>query len=286
MTGLISESVLGPEDPAPFGVFNAHGASPFLLIGDHAGSAVPRALASLGMHADDLQRHIAIDIGVFGLGQAMALLLDAPFLYQVYSRLVIDCNRLPARPDAIPEVSDGTPIPGNRHLADRERDARTAAIHGPYHAAIASLLDARRTAGEQTILLSLHSFTPEMDGLTRPWEVGILHGSGRTQFAHGLRNALAEQADLVVGDNVPYRMDETDYTVPFHAFPRNLNYAEIEVRQDLIDSQPTQEAWASLLAKAARRAAGISPMRHRSAQEFPALGDESIRGDDGRTGKS
>jgi predicted N-formylglutamate amidohydrolase len=279
MTGRTAESVLGSEDPAPFGLFNAAGTSPFLLIGDHAGSAVPRPLQSLGLQPDDLRRHIAIDIGVLGLGQALARLLDAPFMHQVYSRLVIDCNRLPARPDAIAEVSDGTLIPGNRHLSDRARDARSAAIHRPYHAAIAALLDTRRTSVEETILLSLHSFTPKMDGVTRPWDVGVLHGSGRTEFALGLRDALAEQADLTVGDNEPYAMDETDYTVPFHAFPRNLPYAEIEVRQDLICGLPGQKAWATRLAEAARRAAGISSMRDNLAQEAPACGHGPILGD-------
>lgn len=256
LTGLRLESVLGREDPAPFHVFNASGASPFLLVGDHAGSAVPRVLASLGLNTDELARHIAVDIGVLGMGQALARLLDAPFLHQIYSRLVIDCNRLPSRADAIPEVSDGTIIPGNLHLTDNARGARTAAIHAPYHSAIANILNARRDAGLPTILLSLHSFTPEMGGVARPWDVGILHGPGRTGFAHALLDALYEDVDLIVGDNVPYAMDETDYTVPLHAIGRDLEYAEIEVRQDLIGSASAQEAWANSLAFAARRAAG------------------------------
>lgn len=277
MTGGTVESVLGPGDPAPFALFNAAGNSPFLIIGDHAGSAVPRPLQSLGLQPDDLRRHIAIDIGVLGLGRALAILLKAPFLHQVYSRLVIDCNRLPTRPDAIPEISDGTPIPGNRRLTERSRTARAAAIHGPYHAAIATLLDARHAAGEETILLSLHSFTPTLEGVTRPWDVGVLHGSGRNDFAFGLRDALGERSELTVGDNEPYAMDETDYTVPFHAFARNLRYAEIEVRQDLIASPSGQKAWATHLAEAVRRAAGVLSMRDRSAQETLASGQESIR---------
>ncbi|WP_404478952.1 N-formylglutamate amidohydrolase [Novosphingobium sp. BL-52-GroH] len=276
MTGRTVESVLGPGDPAPFAVINAAGKSPFLIIGDHAGSAVPQRLQSLGLQLDDLRRHIAIDIGVQGLGEVLARLLDAPFVHQAYSRLVVDCNRLPVRPDAIPEFSDGTAIPGNWHLSERARTARTAAIHGPYHAAIATLLDARRTAGEQTILLSLHSFTPKLNGVTRPWDAGVLHGSGRNDFARGLRDALGEQAGLIVGDNEPYAMDETDYTVPIHAFPRNLPYAEIEVRQDLIRDLSGQKAWAMNLAEAARRAAGISSIRADLAQETPARGHERI----------
>ncbi|EIZ78992.1 n-formylglutamate amidohydrolase [Novosphingobium sp. Rr 2-17] len=255
MAGLTANSLLGADDPTPFGLFNAEGTSPFLLIGDHAGSALPKSLEDLGLAPSDLERHIAIDIGVFGLGHALASLLDAPFLHQVYSRLVIDCNRHPARPDAIPAISDHTPIPGNASLDMGARTARTVAIRAPYHAKLSAMLDERQAAGRPTILLSLHSFTPQMDGIARPWDVGVLHSLGETGFAHALRDALAEQSMLNVGDNVPYAMDETDYTVPHHAFARNLPYAEIEVRQDLIGSSDAQATWAGRLSTAAQWAA-------------------------------
>lgn len=253
MAGGTAGGLLGPTDPAPFGVFNAAGASPFLLIGDHAGAAIPGALGNLGVAPRDRERHIAIDIGVFGLGHALARRLDAPFLHQTYSRLVVDCNRDPIRADAMPDVSDGTRISGNEGLDEADRAARIAAIHRPYHAAIAAMLDARQAAERETIVLSLHSFTPVMDGLARPWDVGILHWNERDDFAHAWRDALGAQTALVVGDNVPYAMDATDYTIPFHAFPRGLRYAEIEVRQDLLADPAAQELWARRLGDAARR---------------------------------
>ena len=41
-----------------------------------------------------------------------------------------------------------------------------------------------------------------------------------------------QRIGLTIGDNEPYRMDATDYTVPRHAYPRELPYVEVEVRQD------------------------------------------------------
>ncbi|MBJ7443502.1 MAG: N-formylglutamate amidohydrolase [Sphingobium sp.] len=250
----VGNELLGLNDPAPFGLFNAAGASPFLLIGDHAGAAIPEALGDLGLSVADRGRHIAIDIGVHGLGHALAKRLDAPFLHQIYSRLVIDCNRDPARNDAIPAVSDSSRISGNEALDEAARASRVAAIHMPYHQAISDMVDARSAAGRDTILLSLHSFTPVMGGIARPWEVGVLHWRGRTDFAHAMLAALRDTAALTVGDNVPYAMDATDFTVPFHAFPRDIAYAEIEVRQDLIDSVEGQMLWADHLAHAAEEA--------------------------------
>lgn len=251
MAGGEASALLGQNDPAPFGLFNAAGASPFLLIGDHAGAAIPAALGDLGLADTDRRRHIAIDIGVHGLGHRLAERIDAPFLHQIYSRLVIDCNRDPIRDDAIPVVSDDSPISGNEGLGEAARAARAMAIHTPYHQAIANMIDARRAAGRDTILLSLHSFTPVMGGVVRPWEVGILHWHGRTNFARAMLAALRDKAALTVGDNVPYAMDATDYTVPFHAFPRDLAYAEIEVRQDLIGTAEGQIIWADHLREAA-----------------------------------
>ena len=254
MAGRTAENLLGPGDPLPFALFNAEGGSPFLLIGDHAGAAIPVALRDMGLSAADRARHIAVDIGVYGLGHALARRLDALFLHQIYSRLVIDCNRDPAHADAIPALSDGTVIDGNADLDMAEKAERVRAIHRPYHQAMADLIAARTTAGRKTILLSLHSFTPVLNGDVRPWDIGMLYWQGRTDFALSMLDQLRSIAGVVVGDNEPYAMDATDYTVPLHAFPNGLRYAEIEVRQDLIRDAGGQALWAGHIARAAQGA--------------------------------
>lgn len=254
MAGRTAENLLGPGDPLPFGLFNAEGGSPFLLIGDHAGAAIPGALGDMGLSAADRARHIAIDIGVYGLGHALARRLDAPFLHQSYSRLVIDCNRDPAHAGAIPALSDGTVIGGNADLDLAEKAKRVRAIHRSYHQAMADLIAARTAAGRETILLSLHSFTPVLNGHVRPWNIGLLHWQGRTDFALSMLDQLQSIAGVVVGDNEPYAMDATDYTVPLHAFSNGLRYAEIEVRQDLIQDAGGQALWAERITSAAQGA--------------------------------
>ena len=224
--------LLGPEDPAPVARFNAFGVAPFLLTGDHAGLAIPCRLGTLGLEPADLERHIACDIGIAALGEALADKLDAVFLHQPYSRLVIDCNRDPASDDAIPIVSDGTPIPGNDHLSAAEREARIAAIHDPYQRTIADTIVARQMRGQETILVALHSFTPIIDGKERPWDIGVLHDGHDDSFARAVLASLETIETIHVGDNAPYRMDATDHSVPRHAFDSDLPYVELEVRQD------------------------------------------------------
>lgn len=254
MAGRVADMLLGPDDPAPFALYNAAGTSPFLLIGDHAGNAIPARLGDLGLGSRDRARHIALDIGVRGLGEAMADRLDAVFLHQPYSRLVIDCNRDPASGEAMPALSDNSRVPGNEALDKAARETRIAAIHAPYHAAITEILQARLERGHPTILLSLHSFTPVLAEDERPWHVGILYSGGVTDFATQMVSELHARGDCLVGDNQPYAMDATDYTVPIHAFARRLAYAEIEVRQDLIGTTIAQGQWAERLAQAAMAA--------------------------------
>lgn len=225
----------------------------FLLLGDHAGNAVPSALGTLGLSRAELRRHIALDIGIHELGAELAARLDAPFIEQHYSRLVVDCNRAPEAVDAVAPVSDGTPIPGNAELAESARAARYSGIFEPYHAAIAQLLHARDTAGLVTTIVSLHSFTPSLAGSARPWTIGVLHDGGDRRFAVALLHVLRDREGERIGDNAPYRMDATDYTVPRHAYPDRL-YVEFEIRQDLLASPANRQAMADLLADALQTA--------------------------------
>ncbi len=251
---LSGNPLLGKDEPAPAQLFNADGRSPFLITGDHAGNAIPHRLGTLGLTEADRARHIAWDIGVRDLGTALAKALDAPFIFQPYSRLVIDCNRDPAHAEAAPAEADGSRVPENAMLTADELAARAAAIHAPYHDRIAAELESRAAAARPTIFLALHSFTPALAGQTRPWHVGILHEAGDTRFAKSLLGTLGAHADLVVGDNEPYRMDATDYSVPYHAYPHGLPYAEIEVRQDLLATPESMAHWCQILALACETA--------------------------------
>lgn len=247
--------LLTAADPSPVFLTNADGRSPFLLIGDHAGNRIPQSLGTLGLSEEDRTRHIAWDIGVMALGELLSARLGAAFLAQRYSRLVIDCNRDPQSQEAIMASSDGTVISGNRGLDDAARRGRIADIHAPYQRAIADQIASRAVAGRPTILVALHSFTPSLAGVARPWHIGILHSDGRTDFALSLIAVLKMEAQLVVGDNEPYRMDATDLSIPLHAFPALLPYAEIEVRQDLLQDPQGRDHWSALLAETLMKAA-------------------------------
>jgi predicted N-formylglutamate amidohydrolase len=244
------DPILAADEPPPVQMVRPGAPSPFLLLGDHAGNRIPRSLGDLGIDEVERRRHIAWDIGVASLGLALAERLDATFIHQSYSRLVIDCNRRPGAPDSIPPVSDGTAVPANAALPPAAAAARAEAIHAPYQAAIARELERRAAAGQPTFLIALHSFTPAMRGIERPWQIGILHDAGDNRFARAMLAAFAQDPALTVGDNQPYAMDTIDYTIPRHAFPPRLPYAEIEIRQDLLADEPGIADWCNRVEQA------------------------------------
>lgn len=249
MSYFAGNALLGRDDPPPVDIFNPGGRSSFLLVGDHAGKLIPTALGDLGLPTGEIERHIGWDIGVAELGRLLATALDAPFIAQRYSRLVIDCNRTPGRADAMPEVSDATAVPGNVGLGEDDRAARVAAIQLPYQRAIGAELARRDATGVATILVALHSFTPVMGGVARPWHSGVLHDLGNTRFATAMIEQLRGEPGMTVGDNEPYRMDVIDYTIPFHAYPKERPYLELEVRQDLLGNEAGVAEWCERLAR-------------------------------------
>ncbi|NPU64760.1 N-formylglutamate amidohydrolase [Bradyrhizobium sp. 83012] len=226
---------------------NADGASALVFTCDHYGRLLPRALGDLGLDESELERHIAWDIGIAGVAEQVSRALDAHLLAQRYSRLVIDCNRWPQAPNAIPMISERTTIPGNEGLTHEDAELRRRAIFVPYHDRITAVLDARKQAGRPTILVSLHSFTPVYAGIARPWHIGTLYQHDKV-LPPLLLKALRAEPDLVVGDNQPYAVgDNTDYTIPVHGEGRGLINSGIEIRQNEIAEPEGQQVWAERL---------------------------------------
>jgi predicted N-formylglutamate amidohydrolase len=241
--------LLGSAEVPPVHEDNASGHSPFLLTCDHYGRLIPGKLGDLGLPAGELTRHIAWDVGIAGVADALSKHLDAHLIAQRYSRLVIDCNRPPEAPSSIPRISEATTIPGNEGLARDAVEARREAIFDPYHRRIDEVIDRRLREGIPTVLVSLHSFTPVYAGIARPWHIGTLYHRD-TKLPPRLLKLLRAEADLVVGDNEPYAVsDETDYTIPVHGEARGLMNSGIEIRQDLIADQAGQTQWADRLAR-------------------------------------
>ena len=239
----MSKNLIAGEEDA-FILLNEKGASPYVLVCEHASNRVPKQLGNLGLSADELQKHIAWDIGAEGVSRLMSRLLDAPLVLQRYSRLVFDCNRPPEAVDAMPEMSETTAIPGNKGLSAADKMARVEAIYRPFHGGLAHMLDQRACEGRATSLVTIHSFTKVYKGKERAVELGILFDRD-ARIADRLIKAFPK---VDVRLNEPYGpKDGVMHTVNLHAAPRGIKSVMIEIRNDRIANERGQNEWAQRL---------------------------------------
>ena len=240
-------------DPAPVSIINPEGKGRVLLTGDHVSNAIPAAMNNLGLAQEVMQQHVAYDIGSDRLIRHLSQHLDAPAVLAGYSRLIVDLNRSLEDPTAIPEISDGISIPGNQGLSRSEKAQRVRTFYTPYRVAIDRMLNQFRARGITPALISIHSFTPEMAGVWRPWHVGLLWDKDSRIPVPLLKRLRACPEEFNVGDNQPYSgKHPADYTIDHHAEANGLLHVSIEVRQDLVDSEEGAERWADILDQSLR----------------------------------
>ncbi len=228
-------------------IVDADAPGPWVVTCDHATNAVPDWVGGgdLGLPREDMERHIAYDVGAAGLARGLAQRLGSPAILAMFSRLVIDPNRGEDDPTLLMRLYDGTVIPVNRHAGAAERERRMERLYRPYHDAVAGLLAGRADPA----VLAIHSFTPQLRGRPpRPWHVAVLHSPVDERLAEPVLRRLKAEPDLFVGDNEPYTGHLPGDSIDRHALrPRRLNVL-LELRQDLIATEAQQEAWADRLA--------------------------------------
>ena len=230
------ERIEGPDD------------SGLLLICDHASNALPAEYGSLGLARDAFDRHIAFDIGAAGVTRKLAAVLRAPAVLSTYSRLLIDPNRGADDPTLVMRISDGALIPGNARIDASEIERRRRQFWQPYRDAVADRLDAMLATRVVPAIVSMHSFTPVMKGVARPWHISMLWDLD-ARLARPLIDGLGAERDLVVGDNEPYDGALEGDTMYDLGTMRGLPHVLIEIRQDLIGDEKGQTVWAEKLAR-------------------------------------
>lgn len=239
-------SILAAGEPAPYRVLHRRSAAPVLLVCDHASRRFPAAVGTLGLDPVAMRCHLAWDIGAGPLTERLADALSFTAVLANYSRLVVDCNRQLLDPGAFLEFGDGVVVPGNRHLSAADKTARADSIYWPYHRALDREIKRLGAGACPPILISIHSFTPVLDGVSRSWQIGVLWDKDRPTSELLIRSF--GNAGYLVGDNEPYSgKAPQDFTIDHHAEAAGLRHAGIEVRQDLIDTEEGVDRMVSVM---------------------------------------
>lgn len=227
-------TLLAPDEPGPYRVINPLAESPILLVCDHASCRFPESLGDMGLDPFARRCHLAIDIGAGALTENLAESLAVTAVVQNFSRLAVDCNRHLMDPSAFLEFGDGILVPGNHNLRQAEKDLRANTLYWPYHRAIDEQIQRMRKLGPLPAFIAVHSFTPVLNGESRPWQISVLWDKDeivKQIFLDGFRDA-----GYYVGDNVPYSgKAPQDFTIDHHAEAIGLPHVGLEIRQDLID---------------------------------------------------
>lgn len=236
------------DQTQPFELIAGSTAPGLIILCDHASNAMPEGYGTLGLANDQLERHIAYDIGAAAVTRGLAAALGVPAILSRYSRLFIDLNRGADDPTLVMRLSDGAVIPGNRELDQAELARRIARFHRPYHDAVDQLIDQGLRDGIAPALLSIHSFTPRWKTTERPWHITVLWDND-PRLPMPLLDALRQEEDLCVDENEPYSGNLTGDCMHQHGTNRGLAHALIEIRQDLIADEAGQDQWIARLSR-------------------------------------
>lgn len=249
--GAMSEQtgILTTAEGAAVTVENAAGKSPVLIVCEHASLRVPASLGTLGLSPEALTAHIAWDPGALAVARHLSVRLDATLVFQNFSRLVYDCNRPPESPDAMPATSEIYQIPGNGNIGPAERQARIDAIYRPWQRQLKDTISSRRAGGRETVIVTIHTFTPIYKGAPRSVEIGILHDRD-ARLADAMLAQNGAGSRFTLRRNEPYGPEDgVTHTLVEHGLANGLLNVMIEVRNDLVKDEASQEVVAGFLAE-------------------------------------
>jgi predicted N-formylglutamate amidohydrolase len=217
-----------------------------VVTAEHASSKIPDRYRGLGLSADQQQSHIAWDEGSKALAREIARQLSAPLVEGVVSRLVIDLNRSLHHSRVIPAVAFGVPVPGNEGLSAEERSRRIELYYEPFRSTAFLEVNRGVKSTGRCVHLSVHTFTPQLNGVVRPLDVAVLYDPRRRREAH-LGERLAEKiaaAGFRVRRNFPFRGVADGHTTGLRRRFPDKAYAgiEIELNQSLLGEWKTAVA--------------------------------------------
>lgn len=220
------------------------GASPLLLLCEHAGAEIPAPWNGLGLNPAFLSTHYAFDPGAGLVTQRLSASLDAPAVLARYSRIFLDYNRFRSDWDYIRPDLGGIPVPGNLSVDEEDLTRREAVAVAPVHAAVEKVRPGRSAA------VSVHSFTPVMAGERRDVDVAILWDDDHA-FVRVAREELLARAGgfaLRAGDNAPYDLRKVGArSLKTHAADHGLPYFYVEVNNGLFSDPDAGERAIRLL---------------------------------------
>ena len=172
-----------------------------VLTCEHGGNRIPRPYAHLFRGAKAvLASHRGWDPGALEVARLLSRELARPLLAVTWSRLFVEANRSSSNPRIWSRFTKALPREARDRILERWWRPHREEVEGAVAKSIAS--------GRRVVHVAVHSFTPELGGVVRNADVGLLYDSRRKGEAKLCRHCAAILSridpELRVRFNYPY----------------------------------------------------------------------------------
>lgn len=145
----------------------------WVITCEHGGADVPAEYLNLfAQQKEILHTHRATDLGSKAAFNVLQDKADYALINSV-TRLLIELNRSLHHPKLFSEFS--------RQLKSDEKQQLIDRYYLPYRHAIEKKIRSYLTGGYEVIHISVHTFTPALDGQTRQADIGLLYDPARRE---------------------------------------------------------------------------------------------------------
>lgn len=207
---------------------------------EHGGNQIPFPYTSFFKEAETiLQTHRGYDLGAFELYQLLVPHVADFSQHAQTSRLLVELNRSLHHKNLFSSYTKALPAEVKNEVISR--------YYLPYRKGIEDKIREYRKAREDVLHLSIHSFTPELNGEVRKADIGLLYDPARQQekvFCHRWKQSLLKYwPQAVVRMNYPYRGTADGFTTYLRKrFPQAYAGIELELNQKYAGNNAVYES--------------------------------------------
>jgi predicted N-formylglutamate amidohydrolase len=193
---------------------------------EHGGNSFPKQFSALFHDRKELlESHRGHDPGALDLAKKLAHGLKAPLFFSEITRLLIDTNRSPTNPNRFSDITS--------RLSPPEKAIIQELCYQHYRAEVESeLANIIRKSG-LTLHLSVHTFTPLLQGKVRSADIGFLYDPSKkaeASFCILWQDALRRlDQKLQTRRNYPYRGTSDGFTAYLRKSFSGDSYLGIEL---------------------------------------------------------
>ncbi len=214
---------------------------------EHGGNQVPVVYRNLFRNRKTvLNSHRGIDHGALQTAKKLSTAFQSKLIYSEISRLLIDLNRSLYHRNLFSDITKNCDAETRQLIINK--------YYLPYRKSVKKQLDHIIKNNGLAVHLSVHSFTPELDGVTRSTDIGLLYDPERKPektFCQRLQtNIINTSGTWRVRCNYPYKGNADGFTTYLRKQYSSQKYLgiEIEINQNIFKNPKlTKDLYQSLV---------------------------------------